>query len=156
MKNKNEGTNAGHIFGSTRGGVTKLPALPFPFDLALVRNNSQYSRGIDEMFPVIAECSLFFRTASRPQAHQIINQEFRSCIKLIMGCSSSKLDHLSDSIHTMLSHETRTKAGTGTYKKALRRGSTGTHFDSMTEELAEESRHSGRPVNVSKLPAYSQ
>ena len=30
-----------------------------------------------------------------------------------MGCSSSKLDHLEDSLHVMLSHDTRTKVGTG-------------------------------------------
>lgn len=34
-----------------------------------------------------------------------------------MGCSSSKLDHLEDSLHVMLSNETRTKLGTAKLKK---------------------------------------
>jgi len=73
-----------------------------------------------------------------------------------MGCSSSKFDHLSDSVHLMIKKDSRTKMGTGTYKKPLRRDSTGTQFDSLAEIPVDESRHLGRPLIVSKLPAHAQ
>lgn len=63
---------------------------------------------------------------------------------LAMGCSSSKLDHLQDSLHVMLSNDTRTKAGTAKRHDPLSHSHSTT---TMTEECEDgtlaRSRHCG-------------
>ena len=64
-----------------------------------------------------------------------------------MGCSSSKLDHLQDSLHVMLSNETRTKIGTGVPRKNAevtyrRRESSVTVSEDLDDSLT-RTRHMG-------------
>lgn len=59
-----------------------------------------------------------------------------------MGCSSSKLDHLEDSIHVMLSRDTRTKTSTIiVYREdLLRKEPSATTFDCTLENLEEDTK----------------